>query len=254
MVTMTKPRRLEALIVAILTEARNQDRTKLLKTALMKFVYLADVYAAEEDAEHRTITRLPWRFVHYGPYAGEVDDVAGELETQRAIHVERRQLRAFENEENEGQYKLYMLPKGARAKSFKEIGVSKYVALRLSADIRRFGDNLPQLLDYVYFSTEPMREATPGAALDFRGCRPRRPEDFKHPDGQPLSKKRVQPVRDRLRELAAQRKQRNAEIEARLGPYDEVYEEGMAALSKLDAVEHVEGVAVIHSKGRYTDD
>ena len=43
---------------------------KLSPIRLVKFLYLADLYWAREN-EGATLTKWPWKFVHYGPFCGE---------------------------------------------------------------------------------------------------------------------------------------------------------------------------------------
>jgi len=251
---MTKPQRLDDLIVAILTEARSQDRAKMVKTALVKYIYMADVYAAEESADNYTLSRLPWRFIHFGPYSGDVEQAFDRLEKIRAIQIDRKQRKEFEGSEDEGHYQLFMLPAGAQPRRFEDINISRSVALRLRSDIRRYGTDVPRILDYVYFHTEPMKKAQPGAALDFSGCERRRPEEFQHEVGNPVPKKKAESAKKRFRELAEQRRQRRQRMAEGFGPYDEAYYEAMEFLGEHESAPEVTGLAQIDASVRTKDE
>lgn len=71
-------------LVAILKVADDQADMGLSKTALVKFLYLLDVLVSEETG--RPWSNADWRFVHFGPFASEIDTAISGL-TKKGVRV-----------------------------------------------------------------------------------------------------------------------------------------------------------------------
>jgi hypothetical protein len=120
---------------------------------LVKFVYLVDLEYQRRYG--RTLTGLPWRFHHYGPYAFEFGDLSRlcgyDLEREEFVDARGHQgtlLYAPQDEE---------FPEGLRMTTRMIVdGLVEKWADRDTAD----------LLDYVY-RTEPIRRGQRGAPLDW---------------------------------------------------------------------------------------
>lgn len=180
------------LIRYIVWYATQQD-TRLTTNRLVKFVYLADLYFARIK-KGQTLTGLPWRFVHYGPYCGEV---------WRAIHQAAEDglicKKSYEsNFADFGEYDLFWCP-GIEA---GELGEQIHIGVlgQLQNAIRKFGDDTPQLLDYVYFETEPMKNVRKGDLLDFSLADDIRP--VKKVKLKKLSPETVKQAREKIRKLS----------------------------------------------------
>jgi hypothetical protein len=95
-------------VLAILWEARNQGIAPLLRTAFVKYLYLLDVYYAEEN-KGRTLSGWDWRFLHFGPFTVEAVRIIDTL-------VETGTIRAEEKESVEGnkEFVLYDLTEHRR--------------------------------------------------------------------------------------------------------------------------------------------
>lgn len=156
------------------------------KTRLVKLLYLVDLHTARLRGQ--APSGASWFFYHYGPYAFEVDD-ALEGSQGDTLELERRPT-------PEGHEVQLFLPRHA-----PEEGV-------LSQSIRALCDrwvdqwalaDLDELLEFVYFSTPPMREARRDEPLDLLA----HPEEEWPPNPRPLP--RAEPS-DRLRRLYEQRR------------------------------------------------
>src|SRR5579872_2344453 len=131
---MKNDNQLEAIIFAILVLAKKEGRGKILRTELIKFIYLVDVYSAEACSEKKTFTGLEWTFLHYGPYSADAAKVIDTLAKQGMLSEE-----IIENEfKDDQEYKLYSIPKYSSPRSLSDIGVLPRVKFMLSADMKRY--------------------------------------------------------------------------------------------------------------------
>lgn len=233
--------KIEAVILAILNLSRSEGRTKILRTVLMKLIYLLDVYSAETHPEKETFTGLEWKFYHYGPFSFEAAEAIDSLAMRGMLSEETIEAEFRDDKE----YKLYSIPDYSSPKNLNELGVPSRVKLNLSADMKR-NDTLSSLLDYVYFKTAPMINAKPGDILSFKNCEKLNISDFKPLQMKPLNKKKLADNKRKLRELIAQRKNQRPIIFA--GAYDEIYEKSMAALDGEPLTTGIKGKAALNIK------
>lgn len=210
------------VILAVLEEARRQSRTPLLKTVLIKLLYLLDVYTAEECGG-QPLSGWEWCFLHFGPYSTVAAQLIDSLVARRLIDAQQK-----ESASGDKEFVLYNLVDYRRVKNLRELGIAGAIQLRVQADIQRYSRDLQGLLNYVYFQTEPMMAAVPGAVLDFSTCRKADSTDFRPVSMLPLRPKAVKKVRERLRALIQARKIGYQKITE--GPYDEIYFRALAEL------------------------
>ncbi|WP_141699386.1 hypothetical protein [Candidatus Thiosymbion oneisti] len=210
------------LILAILREAGDQGVAPMLRTTLVKFFYLLDVYTAENSAG-TPVSDVEWRFLHFGPYSYQVADAIDELSNQGVIFADHRKAEAGNKE-----FVLYHLNNRQRAGDLRQLGIPGTIQTRLHADMKRYARDLPRLLNYVYFHTAPMFEARPGDVLDFSGCLKMTIEDVKPIEMNKLRSRAIKKTRTKLRKLIQARKSQE-QIEQ--GPYDDTY---FSSLSILD--------------------
>ena len=182
---------LDPLVDYIIDQVRNeQGSTHIGNTNLVKLIYLVDVLHYRRYGER--VTDLPWRYYHYGPYANEVQEL-----------VERKTLPAN------------YWTSGAFPQAFDS-------SVRRTVDdvINRWGLlGLNELLDYVYFETEPMENVKRGDILDFGKVLPERTEPAIKPFTQNFDPNWVQSMRQRLQDqVEAKRRNRPTLFE-----YDEEY-------------------------------
>ncbi|MCE7964732.1 DUF4065 domain-containing protein [Nitrospirales bacterium NOB] len=125
-------------------------------TRLVKLLYLAEI---EWRRSHQgaSLSNLKWIFWHFGPYAMELRDIFGSEDVE-----------SFEFET--GKVAKYLT---FRPGELERREVTEDASRVLKSIVKRWaGVDLNLLLDYVYFETEPMEDATRGAALDFSSVSP----------------------------------------------------------------------------------
>lgn len=170
-----------------------ENDIRLTTNRLVKFIYLADLYHARLK-DGQTITGFPWRFIYFGPYCVEAMQCIDQMANAGLICKESYDSHfGFEKE-----YHLFSC-KDEEVEKIEEIlhiGVSG----QIQQAIRHFGDDTPQLLDYVYFNTEPMADAKKGDILDF--SKVRRPEPIKKITLKKLSPESVKMARHKIRQLS----------------------------------------------------
>jgi hypothetical protein len=155
---------LQALVKAILSRVQEREGYAT-KTKLVKYLYLLDVSHYRKTGQ--TMTGLPWRFHLYGPWADEFETLFRELRRQGDIEVtlSRRADLDAEFVNARGHIDLADLTEDVT------LGLEFRHIVDQWAD-RRLGE----MLDYVYFYTEPMEEARRGELLDFSRIQRGEPE------------------------------------------------------------------------------
>lgn len=136
------------ILVQILKEA------SVGKTRLVKLLYLVEVEYYRAVSER--LTNLEWLFHYYGPYAFELEDVLAQPEFawEQIKTVDEKDLTRFRVAEDR-------IPYGWKLDA--RIGL---LVKRIVGEWR--GRRLEELLDYVYFETEPMQAVQKrGDRLDF---------------------------------------------------------------------------------------
>jgi hypothetical protein len=117
----------------------------ITKTQLIKFLYLADLYAVKWT--EKQLTNLDWRYYLYGPWNDETDQALKSL-------YERGFLGEYKKNQS-----IFIEPR-EHCPSLESLDLSQGLELMLR-NIRKEwigADKLDQLLEYVY-QTEPMLEA-----------------------------------------------------------------------------------------------
>jgi len=142
--------KLKSIVLFILERADNKD-IPIGKTRLVKLLYLLDVEIYK--LSKKTLTGLEWIFFKYGPYALEIEgflDKIGVMEQDMHIGKGRFFSRLI-TEIDEEDIKVDIETKSVIEKLIEEWGTA----------------DLNELLDYVYFETEPMLSAEFSQRLDF---------------------------------------------------------------------------------------
>lgn len=196
------------------------------KTKLVKLLYLVDV---ENYRRTRHLaTHLPWRFYHYGPYALEIDELLQQLHLDLPEEEVRTAAghRAFTYRAN-----AWQLDELER---------------RIPSDLRAVGDRvlsrwalegLNQILDYVYFHTEPMKSARRGDALDFSTIEPLRYEAQREIS---LPDESLKDLRHRFNEARERLRLRPRRIDPP-PRFDKTFQEGVRLLAAEEAFVVPEG-------------
>ena len=139
---------LTKLIQAVLTRARERGGY-VNNTKLVKYLYLFDVAAVRRRGE--TLTGFGWIFYHYGPGTPEFEDLYRELRTSGAITVRPGDRADIETE-------FLSAPVTVDLGDIVEDTTLEFMLKHIVdewADVR-----LGEMLDFVYFHTEPMLNAS----------------------------------------------------------------------------------------------
>lgn len=146
------------LIKYIVCFATDHD-IRLTTVRLVKFLYLADLFFARWH-EGKTFTGYPWAFIYYGPYCSEAMASIDEATLKGLIACQ-----TCESNYGNKDFSLYTCP----TEDYLELRRSLPLDMisELQATLKKYGNDTAQLLDYVYFDTDPMVEAKQGDRLDF---------------------------------------------------------------------------------------
>jgi hypothetical protein len=195
---------LTRMLQAILTRVRDQEGYAI-KTKLVKYLYLLDLAAYRRTG--RLLTGFTWIFHHYGPWTREFEDLYEQAAHAGAIRVRPGTRPDLETE---------FIEPTARVE-LGDVIADPVLEIEARHIIDAWADRrLGEMLDHVYFETEPMAAAERGDPLDFttvvhartpsppwrattgdRGAteRLRRRLAAQHPDRPPTAVPRVTPPR-----------------------------------------------------------
>lgn len=204
------------LIKYIVCYATDHD-IKLTTIQLVKYLYLADLYHARyHDGE--TITHFPWAFIYYGPYCSEAWQ---SIEDASSIGVISKL--TYESRFSDKDFNLFV----CRDINYEELKrmFPKVVTSELQGVIKKYDNDTAQLLDYVYFETEPMTNVNKGDLLDFaRAKKPRLDYSVNTPN---LSKDDINKIKyhaSRLGDRFKSAREKNLEDRKKLDKFkDDIY-------------------------------
>lgn len=147
--------KLALLVKAILTRVREREGY-VTKTKLFKYLYLIDV----EWYRHKEclFTGFQWIFYHYGPWSQDCENLYAQLKSTDDIQTKPGTRSDLETEFVQTSEPVDL------DKALDDFLMESIIRNIVDtwAD-RRLGD----MLDYVYFRTEPMESAERGKSLDF---------------------------------------------------------------------------------------
>ena len=191
----------------------------LSKTKLVKLLYMIDV----ENYRRRSqmLSGLEWVFYHYGPYSFEIDTELGRLSLD------------LPQEEVTTQAGLTAITFRPSRNVPSGLGSDFSHAEKLVVDrvIREWGmEELNPILNYVYFNTEPMRDAQRGDVLDFTSIN-RTTSTTRTASKITLPEDRAMALRSGLQ--AAKRERRRLPLDPP-PRFDEVYERGLANMAEAE--------------------
>lgn len=189
------------------------------KTKLLKLVYLFDVEFYR--AHRKTFTGFQWKYFHLGPWTRELDPLLETLVARGDIteHV-------VERPDFDAKFLRSSEPVILR-KAFSDF--KDEILLRTLLDT--WGQSSTgEILDYVYFRTEPMENGVRNEPLDFSRILEQIPEAYKRPASDKTARE-ITKMRREFTENLAKRLQ-SAVFEFTAPKYDEEFQ---AAIEKLDA-------------------
>lgn len=130
------------------------------KITLIKYLYLLDVYMAQETGQK--FTDIDWIFWKFGPYSNDSASLIDEI-IENGLIVEQRYDTRYDKDFV--QYKP--IDNSPSRKDVWKLFPQKVLNKIFNSDLKRFWDDTYKLLDYVYFDTEPMYNVKPGEKLNF---------------------------------------------------------------------------------------
>ena len=159
---------------------------------------MADLYQARSQ-KGKTITGFPWRFIYYGPYCSEAWECIEEA--SRAGFINKETFESGFDEEKE--YSFFSCNDSEAEGIGEQIRIGPLSQLQVA--IKKFGDDTPLLLDYVYFETEPMEDARKGDLLDF--SRAKMHEPLKTVQLKKIPQDKIKLAREKIKLMGKQLKQ-----------------------------------------------
>ena len=149
------------IIKQIIKSAKEGGISTLAKTRLIKLLYLVEIEYYKYN--QKRLTDLKWQFYHYGPYTSEIESILGSPDIGEIPFVSRDGRLGNQYNLTEDEFKSHVNPEIKR--------LIDYV-------VKDWGEtDLNKLLDYVYFETEPMKDAKRGDLLDFTKIKPWKPPE-----------------------------------------------------------------------------
>lgn len=208
------------------TEARGGLST----LALVKYLYLADLFQAEETGG-KTLTGFPWIFYHYGPYCTESSSVIEDAVRQGFINATNYQSKYEKGKE----CKWY----SSLDEDEPKLDIPIHTWASLSKLIAQFED-IRDLMNYVYFETAPMQHAKEKALLDFSVAKKNQPDTPVVMNK--LSAKKIMKAQEILRKIREARTKAQALCYAGPQPiYDESYNNFTKALDEESEAPKITG-------------
>lgn len=212
------------LVLAILARIKERDGIAN-KTKLLKLLYLADIEHFRKAGE--TLTGFNWLFHLFGPWSAEYDQLIEDLARTDSVQIEEWNAASVS---------------GARIRPLETRDLNDLIRdtdeyYRIQRQIDFWADRaLSEMLDYVYFETEPMSDAVSGDALRFEKIRRESPVLYRR------AKSETHPEAVKRLKVELQEMQREA-VERRITTlrdfrkpiFDDVY---AAALAELDEQEN----------------
>ncbi len=212
----------EKLILAIVSYISERGGA-VSKTKLLKLLYLCEVEFFR--AYRQRLTSFDWKFYHLGPWAPSYDDVLTELVTNKQL-IET----TVEGLEFDTTLYRVLVPDPKLRTLFPSAKEAFTVEHVLNRWIKV---PTPELLNYVYFHTEPMLEAHRGGYLNFDTIQPDLMKKFEL-QRSGLSRKDIQRAKKKFKEKVEKQLQPKEHFHFTAPKYDEQFQEAMAKLDELE--------------------
>jgi hypothetical protein len=206
------------LVAAIVSYVADHG-SYVTKTKLLKLLYLFDVEFYR--AHRRTFTGFQWRYFHLGPWTREFDPLLDQLVTQGT-------LLEFTSERSEFDTKFLRSSEPLDLRKFFNTYSDEAI---LKTVLDTWGQSTTgEILDYVYFRTEPMEYGVRNENLDFSRILEQVPSMYKRPS----SRKTAAEIKALRKEFKQRIADRLAGAKFQFTPprYDDEFH---AAMEKLDA-------------------
>ncbi len=196
------------------------------RTRLLKIIYLIDVEYYRRNRE--TLTKWQWKFYHYGPYVMEYPTILQRLDLAGLTETEDRDAKG----RHFFKYRVY------EDQIIDNVVMPGFLTI-LNSIIKKWAlEDFNVLLNFVYFRTEPMKDAQFGKLLDFGKIRSQHPISSVDWSDVAPPKDLVAQLRNKLADVmnrTAKEKDETAEI-LKGQPFiaDEAYENAMGAMQERE--------------------
>jgi hypothetical protein len=176
--------KLQELIPAVVSFVLERD-SYVTKTKLLKLLYLFDV---EYFRLNRVIfTGFQWKYYHLGPWTDEYDPLLDHLIVQDLL-IKRPSTNPDYIDAEFFRTSGYFDIEGIFS-SYKDEFALKNI-------LRTWGDKATaEILDYIYFHTEPIKYGERGKPLDFNTIEEHRPAEYKRASSG-VSKEKIKALRE----------------------------------------------------------
>jgi hypothetical protein len=212
---------LDKVIAAIVSRVVKEG-TSVTKTKLLKLLYLFDV---EYYRTHRsTFTGFNWKFYLLGPWAAEYDQVLNRLVATGILN---------ETTSSNPDYDTHFF-KAARHVDIDGLFSDRQAEKALRIVLNAWADkSTGEILDYVYFKTEPMEHGVRNEPLDFSHIPEEQPQIYRRTSSDKTPKE-VAVLRNKIKERLATLDSKKQSFEFTPPNYDEEF---YAAMAKLETME-----------------
>jgi hypothetical protein len=193
------------------------------KTKLLKLLYLLDVEYYR--LHRRTLTGFNWKFLHLGPWAREFDSLVEEL-------VRSEMLIEGASTKPDYETKFYRA-----AEPLEPSGLFPTVTDEelLHSILGTWAEaSTGEILDYVYFRTEPMLQGVRNEVLDFSCISSTKPERYIRPTSG-TSEKEIRKAKRVFQGKMSQQNDNAVDFQFTAPRYDEEF---ARALEKLEIADH----------------
>jgi hypothetical protein len=214
---------LSKLIPAIVSFIKERD-SYASKTKLLKILYLFDV---EYYRVHRNVfTGFDWIYYHLGPWTSEYDEVLEGLLAHNLLIMSKSSNPSYDTE-------FYRTPTfvdlNGIFESYKDESILKNV-------LYTWGEkSTPEILDHVYFQTEPMLHGKRLEKLDFSTIPEQAPIQYKRTKSG-KTKDEIEAFRKKVRDKIQASNPHNERTSAFTPPnYDEEFFEAMERLEEISS-------------------
>ncbi len=211
-------------IIPAMVSYVNDHSGYMTKTKLLKLIYLFDVEYYR--ANRKTFTGFTWKFFHLGPWAREFDPILDELVGTGVL---------LEGQSTRPEYDTKFL----RTDSPHDFS-PLFASFREESPLRTVLSTWAQsstgeILDYVYFRTEPMEHGIRNEPLDFSVIPEDRPEKYNRP-ASGISAKQVAKMKQEFANRVGALQESRAAKDFEFTPprYDDEFETAMAKLDAAD--------------------
>src|ERR1041385_999618 len=189
--------KLKQLVIAIVSRVA-ESGSSVSKTKLLKLLYLFDI---EWYRGHQQIfTGFNWQFYLLGPWTDEYDPTLQKYEGN-----------GLDRERGKDEYGTEFI-KTDESVRLRDLFDSREEEIILEDMIRRWA-KVPteEMLDHIYFRTEPMKDAVRSKRLDFSKVSPQPPRRYRRTQSG-LSKEQLRSIREKIKDRLRPIREREANL------------------------------------------